>query len=55
MKNKQIKTVQHNSYGENWLETTYFKVEVINAKRQLREKLVSCYKFTFAVWRKRES
>jgi len=24
MKNKQIKTVQNNFYGENWLETTYF-------------------------------
>ena len=30
MKNKQIKTVQNNSYEENWLETTYFRVEVIN-------------------------
>ena len=24
MKNKQIKTVQSNFYGENWLEATYF-------------------------------
>ena len=39
MKNKQIKTVQNNFYGENWLETTYFWVEVINSKRQLRGKL----------------
>ena len=38
-KNKQIKTVQKSSYGENWLETTYFGVEVINSKRQLRGKL----------------
>ena len=38
-KNKQMKTVQNNSYGENWLETTYFGVEVINSKRQLRGKL----------------
>ena len=35
MENKQIKTVQNNSYGWNWLETTYFCVEVINSKRQL--------------------
>ena len=55
MKNKQIKTVQNNFYGENWLETTYFWVEVINSKRQLRENLVTWYKFTFAVWRQRES
>ena len=34
-----MKTVQNNSYGENWLETTYFGVEVINSKRQLRGKL----------------
>ena len=27
MKNKQIKTAQHNSYGETWLETTSFGVE----------------------------
>ena len=34
-----MKTVQNNSYGENWLETTYFEVEVISSKRQLRGKL----------------
>ena len=39
MKNKQIKTVQNNFYGENWLEATYFWVELINSKRQLRGKL----------------
>ena len=39
MKKKQIKTVQNNSYGENWLETTYYGVEVINSKRQLRGKV----------------
>ena len=33
------KTVQNNSYGENWLETTYFWVEVINTKRKLRGKV----------------
>ena len=37
--NKQIKTTQNNSYGLNWRETTYFCVEVINSKRQLRGKL----------------
>ena len=39
MKKKQIKTAQNNCYGENWLETTYFWVEVINTKRQLRGKV----------------
>ena len=42
IENKQIKTVQNNSYGWNWRETTYFWVEVINSTRQsgqLREKL----------------
>ena len=31
IENKQIKTVQNNSYGKNWRETTYFWVEVINS------------------------
>ena len=39
MKKKQIKTVQDNSYGKNWLETTYFWVEVIITKRQLTGKV----------------
>ena len=34
-----MKTVQNNSYGEDWLETTCFGVEVINSKRQFRGKL----------------
>ena len=38
-KNKQMKTVQNNPYGENSLETTYFGVEVINSKRRLSGKL----------------
>ena len=38
MKKKQVKTVQNNFYGENWLETTYFWEEVINSNRQLRGK-----------------
>ena len=41
MKKKQVKTVQNNFYGENWLETTYFWEEVINSKRQLRGKRLS--------------
>ena len=32
-------TVQNNSYGQNWRETTHFLVEVINNKEQLRGKL----------------
>ena len=45
MKKKQIKTVQNNSYEENWLETTYFWVEVINTKRKLRGKVGHVLRF----------
>ena len=55
IENKQVKTVQNNSYGQIWRETTYFCVEVINSKWQLRGKLGHAYKLTFAVWRKCES
>ena len=30
IENKQMKTVQNNSYVQNWRQTTYFFVEVIN-------------------------
>ena len=43
-------TVQNNSYGQNWRETTHFLVEVINNKEQLRGKQLRW----FAVWGKRE-
>ena len=42
-------------------ETTKFSVEIMNSKRQVKRKLalmlhlVTWYKFTFAVWRKRDS
>ena len=37
--NKQIKTVQNDSCGQNWHKTTYFCVEAINSKRKTRGKL----------------
>ena len=40
--NKQVKTVQNDSYGSNWRETSYFWVKVINSKRQLTGKRRSC-------------
>ena len=31
IENKHVKTVQNSSYVKNWLETTYFLVEVLNS------------------------
>ena len=39
IENKQIKTVQNDSSGQNWHKTTYFCVEAINSKRKIRGKL----------------
>ena len=39
IENKQIKTVQNDSCGQNWHKTTYFCVEAINSKRKTRGKL----------------
>ena len=39
IENKQIKTVQNDSCGQNWHKTTYFCVEAINSKRKIRGKL----------------
>ena len=38
IENKQVKTVQNDSCGQNWHKTTYFCVEAINSKRKIREK-----------------
>ena len=39
IENKQIKTVQNDSFGKNWHKSTYFCVEAINSKRKIRDKL----------------
>ena len=39
IENKQIKTVQKDSCGQNWHKTTYFCVEAINIKRKTKGKL----------------
>ena len=39
IENKQVKTVQNDSCGQNWHKTTYFCVEAINSKRKIRGKL----------------
>ena len=55
IENKQLKKVQNDSCGQNQHKTTYFCVEAINGKQKIGGNLVTWCKFTFAVWRKRES
>ena len=38
MRNEQIKTAQNNSYGQNWPESTDFRVVIMNSKGQAVEK-----------------
>ena len=39
MENRQIKTVQNDSYGQNYRGTTYIFGTLINSKRKVRRKL----------------
>ena len=57
IENKQVKTVQNNSYVQNWRETTYcfsWSNKHLTTSKGKKD-LVTWYKFTFAVLRKCES
>ena len=39
MRDKQMKTAENSSYGQNWRESTDFRVVIMNSKRQVNGKL----------------